>query len=215
MNHALNRLLAILMLLSVSAAPMVYAAPPLPDPWDDYDEAVFMDMDLDENVMTPALRKEEKHAVRTYMRKLATELVHKKIRVELDRDDEVVVAVMPTDQLFMPNDTLLSPRGLHTLKPVMDLLKQPGMYKVVYTVHTDNTGSDEYNMWLSQERVNSLYDWMLDQVSEDLVLIPFSMGDTDPIATNDTRKGRAENRRVEFYLIPGPEMILKARNKKL
>ena len=33
------------------------------------------------------------------------------------------------------------------------------------------------------------------------------MGDTAPLESNDSRKGRAANRRVEFYLIPGPSLI--------
>lgn len=65
-------------------------------------------------------------------------------------------------------------------------------------------------MYLSHERNNSIYDWLLSQVSEDLIVIPFEMGDTDPIEPNDSRKGRAANRRVEIYLIPGPKMITQA-----
>lgn len=62
-------------------------------------------------------------------------------------------------------------------------------------------------MYLSHERNNSLYDWLLDNISEDQIVIPYEFGDTEPMVPNDTRDGRAENRRVEFYLIPGPKMI--------
>ncbi|MDE5690181.1 MAG: hypothetical protein K2I38_05760, partial [Duncaniella sp.] len=72
-----------------------------------------------------------------------------------------------------------------------------------------------YNMRLSHERNNSIYDWMLDNINEDLIVIPYEMGDTDPVAANDTRDGRRENRRVEIFMIPGPKMITLARKGQL
>lgn len=181
------------------------------DPWDNYDEAAFMDMDLDENIETPRLERSEKHFVRTRMRAMATELARKKYTVDLDRDDEVIVVTVPVESLFQPNDTLLSRRYSKTLDPLLAYLKDPGMFKLVYVVHSDNTGSPDYNMELSQERINTIYDLLIEKVSEDQVIIPFAMGDTDPVESNDTRKGRAANRRVEFYFVPGPSMILEAR----
>lgn len=185
------------------------------DPWEGYDEVVYMDYDLDKNIDTPELRKTDKHAVRKYMRAVADRLVHSGYSVELDRDEEVVVVIVPVEQLFLPNDTLLSQRAPAKLTPLVKLMNDPGMYKLVYTVHSDNTGSPDYNMELSQQRVNTIYDWLLDHIDENQIVIPYALGDTDPIEANNTRVGRAANRRVEFYLIPGPELILKGRANKL
>lgn len=123
------------------------------------------------------------------------------------RDDEVILITIPSDELFLPNDTLLAPSAPARLSPIVSLLRDPEMMKMVYAIHTDNTGSPNYNMYLSHERNNSLYDWLLDNISEDQIVIPYEFGDTEPMVPNDTRDGRAENRRVEFYLIPGPKMI--------
>lgn len=187
------------------------AAKKLPDPWDNYDEALFMDMDLDQNIETPRLDRSEQHYIRNFMRGIASELAKKKYIVDLDRNDEVVVVTLPTDELFLPNDTLLSPRYGKFLDPLKGYLRDPSTFKLVYVVHTDNTGSADYNMDLSQERVNTIYDWLLDNANEDMVIIPFAMGDSDPIENNNTRTGRAANRRVELYFIPGPDLILRAR----
>ena len=65
-------------------------------------------------------------------------------------------------------------------------------------------------MQLSHERNSSIYDYMLDNLSQDVIIIPFEMGDTDPVEPNDSRKGRAANRRLELYLIPGPKLITDA-----
>ena len=87
--------------------------------------------------------------------------------------------------------------------------------KIVYAVHTDNTGSVSYNMNLSHERNNSIYDWLLDKINEDLIVIPYEFGDTDPIDTNESRNGRKNNRRLEIFLIPGPKLISLAQKGEL
>lgn len=209
-------ILSIMLLTSVIAWGQKKTDKPVEaDPWVGYDEIAFMDMDLDQNIATPALLPSDQKAIRKYMKKLGSDLASKKYIVDMERNDEVVVVTIPTDDLFLPNDTLLSKRAEQKLKPLLNYFREPAMFKVVYSVHTDDTGSPAYLFDLSQERVNSIYDWLLDFVNEDLVIIPYSMGDIDPIELNTTRKGRAANRRVEFYLIPGPEMILKARKGKL
>lgn len=185
------------------------------DPYKGYDESVFMDMELEQNILTPAVGKHEHPAVSKYMKRIGLDLAKKGYTVDMMRDDEVVVVTLPTDDLFLPNDTLLSPSAPGKFGPVISLLREPEKFKVVYTVHTDNTGSPQYNMYLSHERNNSIYDWMLTQISEDLIVIPYEMGDTDPIMGNDSRAGRAANRRVEVYLIPGPKMITDAHNGTL
>jgi len=210
------RLSWLLALLPAFVATMpLRAQEAIPDPWEGYDEIAYMDLDLDDNIAAPALRKAEMHAIRKFMRALGDNLVRAGYSVELDRNDEVAVIIIPAEQLFLPNDTLLSGRAPGKLMPIVKLLKKPGMYKVVYTVHSDNTGTPQYNMELSQQRVNTIYDWLLDHIDESQIVIPYALGDTDPIEENDTRDGRAANRRVEFYLIPGPEMILQARSNRL
>jgi len=180
------------------------------DPYKGYDETLFMDMDLEQNLLTPEVASGEHAAISRYMKNIGQSMAKKGYTVDMMRDDEIVLVTIPTDDLFMPNDTLLSPSAPAKLGPVIALLRDPEMYKVVYAVHTDNTGSTKYNSDLAHQRNNSIYDWMLSQVSENLIVIPYEMGDTDPIEPNNSRKGRAANRRVEIYLIPGPKMITNA-----
>jgi len=69
--------------------------------------------------------------------------------------------------------------------------------------HTDATGPAEYNMGLSQRRAESVRDWLLENYDE-LTANQFtvrSFGEEQPIDTNDTRAGRANNRRVEIKII--------------
>lgn len=190
------------------------------DPYPDYDEDVFMGWDLEKNIATPVVEKSEKKAVAHYMKSIGESLAKKKYSVELMREGEVIIVSLPTDELFAPNDTLISKRGVDLLTPLLQYMKEPYTFKILYTVNTDDTGSQRYLEQLSDQRNASLYDWFMDQIdlgnmSEDIVLIPYSMGASMPVATNDDRKGRLKNRRVEIFIIPGPQLIDKARHKTL
>ena len=205
------RCIVSLLLMIVTSAAAYAAGDKYTDPYKDYDETLFMDMDLEQNVMTPAVSSGEHAAVSHYMKRLGTQLSRKGYTVDLTRNDEVVIVTVPSDELFQPNDTLLSPSALARLAPIVSQISgDPAWMKVVYAVHTDNTGSESYNQSLSHARNSSIYDWLLPQVNDQLIVIPYEMGDSDPIEPNDSRKGRAANRRVEFFLIPGPKMITQA-----
>ena len=66
--------------------------------------------------------------------------------------------------------------------------------------HTDNQGSKSYNLDLSQRRANALMNALIKKgISADR-LTSKGMGSTQPIATNDTEQGRAQNRRVEILI---------------
>lgn len=181
------------------------------DPYPDYLEETFMDMDFEPNLLTPPVPKTVIKEVAAYQKKTALGL-KSKILVDIMRDDDVFVATIPTDDLFLPNDTLLHSYAARKLDIVAGLMKDPYMYKVVIAIHTDDTGSEYYREKLSLARLNSIYDWIMDAIDEgtipeEIVIIPFSMGSNEPLVANDTRKHRKENRRLEFYFIPGPKMI--------
>jgi len=68
--------------------------------------------------------------------------------------------------------------------------------------HTDNIGSDEFNLKLSQKRAEAVRDYLIDvHMIEPVRLIPRGYGETQPITTNDTDEGRAKNRRVDFKIL--------------
>ncbi|MCK5652015.1 MAG: OmpA family protein, partial [Gemmatimonadetes bacterium] len=69
--------------------------------------------------------------------------------------------------------------------------------------HTDATGPEDYNMGLSQRRAEAVRDYLLENFSglnaDQFTVRQF--GEDQPIATNDDRAGRAQNRRVEIKVI--------------
>jgi outer membrane protein OmpA-like peptidoglycan-associated protein len=67
--------------------------------------------------------------------------------------------------------------------------------------HTDSMGSDEYNQELSERRAAAVRQLMIDKYDVDPAQITsVGMGETKPVADNDTVEGQAMNRRVELHL---------------
>ena len=186
------------------------------DPYADYDETAALDMEIEENLATPVIQKPEKAPIVKYMTALAHQL-KQRYKVETMRAGEVIVVTIPSDELFMPNDTLLSPYAPTLLRPLLPLFRDPDLFKLVYAVHTDNTGSPTYIENLASARNQSIYAWLMDvaKVNPDLFIINYDMGDSRPLVNNDTRAHRALNRRIEFFLVPGPKLITLDHNKKI
>jgi len=64
--------------------------------------------------------------------------------------------------------------------------------------HTDSRASDSYNLDLSQRRAQSVVDYLVSKGVSSSRLSPVGKGESSPIASNDTREGRHQNRRVEI-----------------
>ena len=92
----------------------------------------------------------------------------------------------------------LKPRATDTLDQVVAALRgQPDVsYQIVG--FTDSTGSDAYNQGLSERRAAAVRDYLVAHGVAVAQLTSLGRGETNPIASNATKSGRAENRRVEI-----------------
>jgi outer membrane protein OmpA-like peptidoglycan-associated protein len=75
----------------------------------------------------------------------------------------------------------------------------PGLHLAIEG-HTDNIGGDEANMKLSQQRADTVRDFLVQQGLAADTLTAVGMGKTDPVADNSTNEGRQKNRRVEIIV---------------
>ena len=80
------------------------------------------------------------------------------------------------------------------------LLQNPKV-KIEIEGHTDNVGSEQYNLDLSTKRADAVYNYLLNEGIRSERLSYKGYGWSKPIAGNDTSEGRAKNRRTEFRII--------------
>jgi outer membrane protein OmpA-like peptidoglycan-associated protein len=92
---------------------------------------------------------------------------------------------------------------LGEVKKVFD--EHPEIKKVRVEGHTDNVGKPAYNKALSQRRAASVMKWLTDHGIDKKRLISEGFGQSEPIDTNDTDAGRANNRRVAFTILERDE----------
>lgn len=114
---------------------------------------------------------------------------------------EVGVTVRLKNIYFDFDKTTLKPESFIELDKVVDLLKTNPSVEIEISGHTDSKGSDDYNLNLSQGRSQSVVDYLISQGIESYRLSAHGYGETNPIDTNDTEEGRANNRRVEFTVL--------------
>lgn len=131
--------------------------------------------------------------------------------VENYRNKEVLLITIPARLLFAPNETLLSDKAGSMLSPLKRYLKTPDMYRVLLVMHTDNTGSEAYRDEITEERVESIFEWFENEGCNTNYLYPYAMGDDVPLVRNDSQKNRDANRRLEIYLMPGERMVEQAK----
>lgn len=73
--------------------------------------------------------------------------------------------------------------------------------------YTDSKGADSYNLSLSDRRVAAVKSYLSSKAVASARMNTMGMGEADPIASNDTDAGRAQNRRVEFAITANQDMI--------
>ncbi len=80
------------------------------------------------------------------------------------------------------------------------LNKHPNM-TIELSGHTDNVGDPEFNLTLSQDRAQAVYQYLIDKGVAAERMTAVGYGETSPVDTNDTDEGRANNRRTEFKIL--------------
>jgi OmpA-OmpF porin, OOP family len=114
---------------------------------------------------------------------------------------EVGVTVRLKNIYFDFDKTTLKKESYTELNKVVDFLKQNPSVEIEIAGHTDNKGTDEYNVNLSQGRSQSVVDYIVSQGIQSFRLVARGYGEVLPIDTNETEAGRANNRRVDFTVL--------------
>jgi OOP family OmpA-OmpF porin len=104
---------------------------------------------------------------------------------------------------FGSNSAELTPESLAILDSVADALSQVPGTSLEIGGHTDSLGDYNYNLSLSASRAEAVRSQLASRGIADERMIARGYGPDSPIATNETRAGRASNRRIEFKIITG------------
>ena len=105
------------------------------------------------------------------------------------------------DVLFATGKADLSPDAIRNVDKLVDFLEKHPNRNVLIEGHTDNVGSDEYNLTLSQDRADSVKEQLVAKGIDPGRISTKGYGKKYPVATNDTPAGRQQNRRVEVIIL--------------
>lgn len=113
-----------------------------------------------------------------------------------------LIVTMPQDVLFATDSAVVRSdlqRDLYTLAGSLN--RYPDT-TVEVIGHTDNTGEASYNQRLSQDRANAVASVLIGAGVPRQRVVAYGRGEDQPVASNLTPDGRAQNRRVEFIIRP-------------
>ena len=113
--------------------------------------------------------------------------------------------------LFATNKADLSATAKNSLAQFAQVLNNNKDMDIAIIGHTDNTGSDAINQPLSVNRAKSVDSYLKScGVSASQIKSVEGQGSSNPVASNDTKAGRQQNRRVEVYMYASQKMIEEA-----
>lgn len=149
--------------------------------------------------LTPKPRLSEAPAPKRILEK--AEIVTTK-EIKLDSIDFKVGNTIKLENIFFEFDkaTLLA-ESKAELEKLLHILTDYPFLTIEISGHTDNIGTDEYNRKLSEARAKSVVDYLLEAKIEPTRLSYRGFGSRQPITTNETEEGRAQNRRVQFTIL--------------
>lgn len=105
------------------------------------------------------------------------------------------------DILFDVNKATIKPESMKEINRIKAIMDQNPKVRYEVQGHTDGTGDEASNQKLSERRAQAIVDKMVELGISPSRLVPVGKGESEPISTNETEAGRAQNRRVEFVVI--------------
>lgn len=148
------------------------------------------------------------------MDKQAREIDQALPSADVERVGEGIRLVLKEDAVrFDVNKATLTAQAKANLDKLVPVFTEYADTNIEIFGYTDNTGKPEYNLTLSQKRAETVKTYL---ISKGLVASRFKTsghGVADPIASNDTKEGQSQNRRVEFAITANDKMVNEAKTE--
>ena len=122
--------------------------------------------------------------------------------VSVTRVGDSIVLNMPSNITFDTNKADVKPQFYYTLNSVSLVFKEFKQTLINVTGHTDSSGDVNYNFDLSRRRAASVAQYLSAQQLDSNRFSVEGHGASDPVASNATASGKAQNRRVEITILP-------------
>lgn len=132
---------------------------------------------------------------------------------EVKREGEGIVINFKEKVLFGFDRSDLNGNAQTNLTKLVEVLQKYPDTNIEIIGHTDSKGTDAYNQALSERRANAVVSYLRDRGISSTRLTAKGMGESDPVATNDTEEGRSQNRRVEFVITANEKMKADAKKE--
>jgi len=120
------------------------------------------------------------------------------IYTALQRDGSVAIS---GGILFAFDSAEINPGAGAIVAKIAGMLEQHQSLELAVVGYTDNTGDFNYNLGLSKRRADAIVNQLVKEGVANHRLAGVGVGPLNPIASNATEEGRAENRRVELVLV--------------
>jgi len=130
------------------------------------------------------------------------------LRASLGNDVGIVntgsqlVVSLPEAITFATDSAVVKSSVLGDLAKLANSMNNYPNTRIEVVGHTDNTGTAAYNQALSEQRARAVRGILASDGVAGTRITAYGVGDTQPVAGNGTAAGRAQNRRVEIYIIP-------------
>jgi outer membrane protein OmpA-like peptidoglycan-associated protein len=128
-------------------------------------------------------------------------------KVETVNNGEAIKVTFASGILFATNKSDLNAESKASLSKFAASLNANLQTNVQIFGHTDNAGNDNINIPLSQQRAAAVQNYLIAQGVSANRLTSTGKGSSEPVADNSTTAGKAQNRRVEIYILANAQMI--------
>lgn len=148
-----------------------------------------------------------------YMDKQAEEIQRDLEGAKVERIGEGIKITFDSGLLFDVDKATLKPASKQNLTDLATILNKYDDTEILIEGHADSDGTEEHNLTLSENRARSVANFLAGQQVMESRFTTMGYGESQPIASNDTAAGKAQNRRVEVAIYANDDLKKEAEKK--
>jgi outer membrane protein OmpA-like peptidoglycan-associated protein len=134
---------------------------------------------------------------------------------KIERVGEGIKITFDSGILFAIDSYQLQSTATANIESLVRVLNKYPDTNILVEGDTDNTGSDDYNLRLSERRAQSVADYQKSLGVAGSRISTVGLGESNPVASNDTEDGRRQNRRVEVAIFANEDLKKAAKDGRL